>query len=101
VGTNLGRVHALAGGPRYDVREPGRRREVEVRLFRPHAGMEPIYATTLQDTATNPAVYPALCEGDMMLVDVVEKQGLFTWQTVATIAGGLSAAAFLIQALTN
>jgi hypothetical protein len=101
LGTNLGRVLALAGGPRYDVREPGRRRSVEVRLFRPHAGAEPIYATTLQDTATNTAVYPALCEGDMMLVDVVEKQGLFTWQTVATIAGGISAAAFLIQAFSN
>src|SRR5690606_37849710 len=54
VGTDLGRVLALAGGPRYDVRDAGRKRRVEVRLFRPNAGFEPIYATTLQDTATNP-----------------------------------------------
>lgn len=101
LGTDLGRVLALAGGPRYDVRDSGRHRRVEVRLFRPNAGALPIYATTLQDTATNPDVYPPLCEGDTMLIDVVEKQGLFTWQTAAAVAGGISAAAFLIQALTN
>lgn len=100
VGTDLGRLLALAGGPEYGAREASRRRTVEVRLFRPRAGMAPIYATTLQDTATNPGVYPPLCEGDTMLIDVVERQG-FSWQTAATIAGGVSAVALLIQALSN
>jgi hypothetical protein len=100
LGTDLGRLLALAGGPRYDVRDAGRRRRVEVRLYRPNAGELPLYATLLQDTATNPDVYPALCEGDTMLVDVIEKQGL-SWQTAATIAGGISAVALLVQALTN
>lgn len=100
VGTDLGRLLALAGGPTYDVRESSRRRTVEVRLFRPRAGLAPIYATTLEDTATNPGVYPRLCEGDTMLIDVVERQG-FTWQAAATIAGGISAVALLLQALSN
>lgn len=100
VGTDLGRVLALAGGPRYDVRDSSRRRTVEVRLYRPNAGRDPIYATSLQDTATNPEVYPPLCEGDTMLIDVVERQG-FSWQMAATIAGGLSAVALLLQAFTN
>ena len=100
VGTDAGRVLALAGGPQYDVRDATKHRRVEVRLFRPNAGPDPIYATSLEDTATNPSVYPALCEGDTMLVDVVERQG-FSWQTAATIAGGISAVALLIQALSN
>lgn len=100
VGTDLGRVLALSGGPRYEARERNRRREVEVRLFRPNAGPEAIYATTLEDTATNPAVYPPLCEGDTMLIDVVESKR-FGWQEAATIAGGLSALALLVQALSS
>ena len=98
--TDLGRLLALAGGPRYDARETNRDRKVEVRLFRPHAGTPPIYATTLQDTATNPDVYPNLCEGDTMLIDVIESKR-FGWQEVGIIAGGLSAVAFIVQALTN
>jgi hypothetical protein len=101
LGTDLARLLALAGGPHYETRDAGRRRRVEVRLFRPQAGLDPIYATTLQDTATNPAVYPPLCDGDTMLIDVVERQSLFSWQAAATIAGTISAAAFLIQALSN
>jgi hypothetical protein len=100
VGTDLGRVLALSGGPRYEAREQNRRRRVEIRLYRPNAGELPIYATTLQDTATNPDVYPALCEGDTMLIDVVESKR-FGWQEVATIAGGISAVAFLVQALSS
>lgn len=100
VGTDLGRVLALSGGPRYEAREQNRRRRVEIRLYRPNAGELPIYATTLQDTATNPDAYPALCEGDTMLIDVVESKR-FGWQEIATIAGGISAVAFLVQALSN
>jgi hypothetical protein len=98
VGTDIGRLLALSGGPRYEARESGRRRRVELRLFRPEAGAEPIYATTMQDAATNTAVFPHLCEGDTFLVDVVEKRG-FGLQEIATIAGGLSAVALLFGAL--
>lgn len=100
VGTNLSRVLALSGGPRYDTRDSNRDRRVEVRLFRPNAGSAPIYATTLEDTATNPDVYPNLCEGDTLLIDVVESKR-FGWQEVGIIAGGLSAVAFIVQALTS
>ena len=100
VGTDLGRVLALSGGPQYETREGNRDRNVEVRLFRPNAGYAPIYATTLQDTATNPDVYPNLCEGDTMLIDVIESKR-FGWQEVGIIAGGLSAVAFIIRAIAN
>jgi len=98
VGTDLGRVLALAGGPNYATRESNRDRNVEVRLFRPNAGSAPIYATTLEDTATNPDVYPDLCEGDTMLIDVVESKR-FGWQAVGIIAGGLSAVALIVRVL--
>ena len=100
VGTDLGRVLALSGGPRYDTRESNRDRRVEVRLFRPNAGSAPIYATTLEDTATNPDVYPDLCEGDTMLIDVVESKR-FGWQEIGIIAGGLSAVALIVRVLAG
>ena len=100
VGTDLGRVLALSGGPRYDMRASNRDRKVEIRLFRPNAGLAPIYATTLEDTATNPDVYPDLCEGDTMLIDVVESKR-FGWQEIGIIAGGVSAVAFVIRALSG
>lgn len=100
VGTDLGRVLALAGGPNYGTRDSNRDRKVEVRLFRPNAGLAPIYATTLEDTATNPDVYPDLCEGDTMLIDVVESKR-FGWQEIGIIAGGLSAIAFIVRALSG
>jgi hypothetical protein len=98
VGTDIGRLLALAGGPRYDVRESGRGRRVELRLFRPEAGPEAIYATTLQDAATNTVVYPSLCEGDTFLIDVIERKRIGL-QEIATIAGGVSAIAFLVSAV--
>jgi hypothetical protein len=100
LGTDIGRLLALSGGPRYDVRESGRGRRVELRLFRPQAGPLPIYATTLQDAATNTTVYPPLCEGDTFLVDVIERRR-FGLQEIATIAGGVSAIAFLVTALVG
>lgn len=100
VGTNVGRLLALSGGPIYGQRDGGHDRDVEVRLFRPGRGPDPIYATYLQDTATNTAVFPPLCEGDTMLIDVIEKKG-FGWQEVGIIAGGISAIAFIVQALTS
>jgi len=100
VGTDIGRLLALAGGPNYGTRDSNRDRKVEVRLFRPNAGLAPIYATTLEDTATNPDVYPDLCEGDTMLIDVVESKR-FGWQEIGIIAGGLSAIAFIVRALSG
>lgn len=98
VGTDIGRLLALSGGPTYAARESRGRRRVELRLFRPEAGPTPIYATTLEDAATNTTVYPALCEGDTFLVDVVERRA-FGWQEMATIAGGVSAVAILVGTL--
>ena len=98
LGTDLGRVLALSGGPAYDARQPDQKQRVEIRLFRDGEGL--IYGATLQDLASNSEVYPALREGDSMVVEVVTKR-TFGWSDAVTIAGGLSAVAFLINALAN
>ena len=98
VGTDLGRVLALAGGPAYDARQPDVEQRVEVRLFRPGPGL--IYATTLQDVLGNPAPYPDLREGDALAVDVVSTRP-FTWRDGLAVAGAVSAVAFLIDVLAG
>ena len=98
VGTDLGRVLALTGGPAYDAREDNQRQRVEVRLFRPNEGA--IYATTLQDVAANPGAYPDLREGDSIVVDVIRKRR-FGWQEAGAVAGILGGAAFVISAIVG
>lgn len=98
VGTELGRLLALTGGPAYDARQPDQSQRVEVRVFRPDLGL--IYASTFQDLAGNPAPAPALREGDSVVVEVVTKR-TFGWQDVFTIAGGIAAVAFLVDAVTR
>ena len=98
VGTDLGRLLALAGGPAYDARQPDVEQRVEVRLFRPTRGV--IYATTLQDVLGNPDPYPVLLEGDALAVDVVSSRP-FTWRDGLAVAGAVSAVAFLIDVLAG
>ena len=98
LGTDLGRLLALAGGPAYDARQPDQEQTVEVRLFRPELGV--IYATTFQDVLGNPAPYPDLAEGDALAIDVVTTRP-FTWRDGLAVAGAVSAVAFLIDVLTG
>lgn len=98
VGTELSRLLALSGGPSYDARQPDQSQRVEIRLFRPEVGQ--VYAATLQDLSSNPAPVPDLREGDSVVVEVVTKRK-FGWQDVFTIAGGLAAVAYLIDAITR
>lgn len=98
LGTDLGRLLALAGGPAYDARQPDQEQTVEVRVFRPGPGL--IYATTLPDVLGNPAPYPDLAEGDALAVDVVTTRP-FTWRDGLAVAGAVSAVAFLIDVLAG
>lgn len=96
LGTDLARLLALTGGPAFDARQPDRKQRVEIRVFRDGAGQ--IYAATLQDLATNAAVYPDLREGDSMVVEVISRQ-TFGWRDVLSIAGGVTAVAYLVERL--
>ncbi len=93
--TDLRRVLALAGGPRYDVRDRQSDRRVEIRILRPFSGQ--VYGATLADAAVNPSVIPPLRHDDVLLVDVIERRR-FGWQDAATIVGALGTFGFLLQA---
>ena len=95
--TDLRQLLSLAGGPRIDSRERADRQRVEVRLFRSGEGQ--LYAATYADLASNP-VYPPLHESDTVLVEVVRSRR-FGWQEAASVAGGLTAVALLVNALTG
>lgn len=95
LGTDLRRLLALAGGPRYDVRDRQSDRRVEIRLLRPNVGQ--IYGATMADAAVNPALIPSLRHDDTILVDVIERRR-FGWQDAATLVGALGTLGFLLQA---
>ena len=67
-------------------------------MLRPEVGL--IYGSTIQDLASNPRPVPDLREGDSVVVEVVLKR-TFGWQDVFTIAGGIAAIAFLVDAVTR
>lgn len=94
--TDLRRVLALAGGPRYDVRDRRSDRRVEIRLFRPSVGQ--LYAATLADASVYPERIPPLRHEDAIVVEVVERRR-FGWQDAATVLGALGTFGFLIQAV--
>ena len=98
VGTKLNRLLALTGGATYEGRTSDERQRVEVQLFRPSEGV--VYRTTTSDVAADPDSYPALREGDTVIVDVVRKRG-FSWRDGIAIAGSLSGVALLISVLSN
>ena len=98
VQTDLSRLLALTGGANYDVRQSSERQRVEVRLFRPSEGV--VYATTSDAIAANPGSYPALREGDSVIVDVIRKRK-FGWQEGGIIVGAVTAVALLINAVAG
>lgn len=98
VETDLRRVLALAGGPRFDVRDRNSDRRVELRLYRPEAGQ--IYAATLADAVSNPSYIPDLRHDDALLIDVIERRRI-GWQDFATIVGTIGTVAFLVTAVTG
>ncbi|MEM1057220.1 MAG: SLBB domain-containing protein [Bacteroidota bacterium] len=98
VGTKLNRLLALTGGATYEGRTADERQRVEVRLFRPSEGV--VYRTTSDNVAADPDAYPALREGDTVIVDVVRKRR-FSWRDGIAIAGSLTGVALLINALSG
>lgn len=76
-GTDLGQLIALAGGPPTGVRQARSRRTATIRLFRPGSGNHlPVYEAELEHGILNSHAYPSLADGDVLLVEVVEREGL-------------------------
>ncbi len=97
-GTNLGTLLALCGGPVLDVRERSRPRKEHLRLFRTLPGSQSlIYEAALQDgVLIKPDGYPALQTGDVVSVEVIERQRL-TFRDVFTFVNSAALIALTVD----
>ena len=99
--TGLGQLLALSGGPVLDVRQRSRPRTAVVRLYRPQGqGEALIYEAEFEeDVVTAPdGRYPDLRDGDVMTVEVTERQR-FVWRDLFTIANTVAVIALAVERL--
>lgn len=99
VGTDLGQLLALSGGPVLSVRREDRDRETTIRLFRPQSDdeQELIFEEDFEGSITTRAAsYPKLQNGDVMTVEVVEDRQ-FEWRDALTIVSASGSLAFAIS----
>jgi len=77
--TDLGKLLALSGGPVLGPREESKKRRVIIKLFRPNSnsavGAVPLYEAVLDEAVATPGHYPPLQDGDVLIVEVVERSG--------------------------
>jgi hypothetical protein len=96
-GTHLGQLLALSGGPQLSPQRRASDRQVTIRLFRPTGyGERPLYEERLDRAVAHPAAYPALRDGDVMTVEVLEKDK-FSWRDIFTVVGAVSALALAVE----
>ena len=104
VGTSLGTLLTLAGGPQISTRERRNRRDILLRLYRPSEGREaPLFEATFVSLLADPQASPPLRDGDVLLVEVVEYKR-FNWRDAATLAGTAAALTLALErviSLTN
>jgi hypothetical protein len=100
-GTDLGKLLALSGGPLLDQRQRTTDREVTIRLFRPRQyGERPLYEAVMDRAVSRPENYPVLQDGDVLTVEIVERQR-FGWRDAFTILGGVAAIAFAVESVVQ
>ena len=63
-------------------------------VIRPHSGNEPIYKARLEDFVMEPERHPPLEEGDVILIESVQK-ARFTWREVVSVVSGVSSVLLL------
>lgn len=101
-GTHLGQLLALAGGPTLGPQSRATDRDVTVRLFRPGGGYgeRPLYEARLDEALARPEAYPTLRDGDVMTVEITEKDR-FGWRDMFTVVGAVSALALAVESVVQ
>lgn len=98
--TDLGQLLALTGGPVLDVRRQERDRETTVRLYRQQEDGGPqelIFERGYEEgIASESATYPALKDGDVMTIEVIEDRR-FDWRDALSIVSAAGSVAFAIS----
>ena len=101
-GTDFGQLLALSGGPTLEVRQRSRPRTATVRLYRPQAQEQVLLyeAEFERNVVTASENYPALQNGDIMTVEVTERQR-FVWRDLFTIVNTVAVIALAVERLVG
>lgn len=101
VGTKLGEALALAGGPLMGVRFRLNPRTVTVRLFRPDTNPTgPFYEQELEANLLQPGEHPVLADGDILTIEVVQRQGI-GWRDIVALVNTAGLLALAIERIRN
>ncbi len=99
--TSLGQLLALTGGPQMGPRPRRTTRTVTVKLFRPNEGsMAPIYDSVIEEGSIYTTEYPQIAEGDILRVDVVERER-FNWRDALQIITAAASAYLVFERAGN
>jgi protein involved in polysaccharide export with SLBB domain len=96
--TDLRRLLVLSGGPELAPQNARNDRRVTVQLLR-QGSAQPVFSAGLDEAMARGSA-PGLREGDVLLVEVLERER-FNWRDAFTVVGGLSAIAFIVQTVVS
>ena len=83
-GTPLNQLLSLTGGPMMGPRAKLNPRKVHIRVYRPALSEPLILDTEFEQAISDPASWPVFQDGDVMEVDVVERQRI-SWRDIIAI----------------
>ncbi len=96
-GAKLGEALALAGGPTMGTRFRLNPRTVTVRLYRPAANpTAPFYESELEANILRPGEHPVLEDGDIMTIEVVQRQSI-GWRDIIALVNTVGLVALAIE----
>ena len=100
-GTDVGTLLDLSGGGALPARVSGRRRTVDIRLFRETgAARQVVYAASFEELTTASGALPVLEDGDTLLVEIEERQR-FSWRDGLNILTAAAAIALAVDRLAG
>ncbi len=94
---DLGMVLSLAGGPEFGVRQERSERRVTLELYRGQAGTRSlVYEASLNQAVSAPERYPSLQDGDVLIVETLERDR-FSWRDALTIVAGVATLTLAVE----
>lgn len=101
VGTDLGQLLVMAGGPDLGARPREEKRQTTLRVFRQVTGQRTLlYEAPFEQMVIETGLYPALQDGDMLTVEtIVEVKPRFGWRDGLNIVTGVAALGIAVERL--
>lgn len=99
--TDLGQLIALSGGPPMSAHPSNTRVDVALRVYRPGPdGQQIIFDDIFENTLANPAGYPVLLDGDVVVMDVTQRQR-FSWRDATSLVGTIAVLALAAERVSR